>query len=109
MWPGAYRLAKETGSKIVPVIHYLADPHKKYKGNVIHTVVADPISIEELSEQEGIQLLRDTIATWYFLMMEKYGQSTREELLEGYENADDAWESYISKHISTIETKNILK
>lgn len=103
LWPGAYRLAKETGSRIVPVIHYLADPHKKYKGNVIHTVVADPISIEGLSEQEGIQLLRDTIATWYFLMMEKYGQSTREELLEGYENADDAWENYISKHTSCVK------
>ncbi len=97
-WPGAYRLARESGSKIVPVIHYLADPHKKYRGNVIHTVIADPISLEGLDEQEGLALLRDTIATWYFRLMEKYGQSTREELLNGFETADDAWESYISKH-----------
>lgn len=46
LWPGAYRLAKETGCKIVPIIHYLADPHKKYEGNVIHTVIADPVSME---------------------------------------------------------------
>ena len=97
-WPGAYRLAKETGCKIVPVIHYLADPHKKYKGNVIHTVIADPISMEGLDEQEGLALLRDTMATWYFCLMEKYGQSTREELLNGFETANDAWESYMAMH-----------
>ena len=103
LWPGAYRLATETGSKIVPVIHYLADPHKKYKGNVIHTVVADPISMEGLSENEGLTLLRDTMAKWYFLLMEKYGQTTREELLDGFENAEDAWEAYISMHTGCVK------
>lgn len=102
LWPGAYRIAKETGSQIVPIIHYLADPHKKYKGNVIHTVVADPISMEGLSETEGLALLRDTMATWYFLLMEKYGRTTREELLEGFESADDAWEAYIAMHTGCV-------
>ena len=102
-WPGAYRLAKETGSKIVPVIHYLADPHKKYKGNVIHTVIADPISMEGLDEQEGLELLRDTMATWYFHLMEKYGKSSREELLAGFETADEAWESYMAMHTGCVK------
>ena len=102
LWPGAYRIAKETGSKIVPIIHYLADPHKKYKGNVIHTVVADPISMEGLTEREGLALLRDTMATWYFLLMEKYGRTTREELLAGFETADDAWEAYIAMHTGCV-------
>lgn len=103
LWPGAYRLAKETGSKIVPVIHYLAAPHKKYEGNVIHTVIADPISMDGLDEQEGQALLRDTMATWYYYLMEKYGQSTREELLDGFETADDAWESYIAMHTGCVK------
>lgn len=103
LWPGVYRVAKETGCKIVPVIHYLADPHKKYEGNVIHTVVADPISMEGLSEKEGLALLRDTMATWYFLLIEKYGQSTREELLNGFETADEAWEDYIAMHTAAVE------
>lgn len=102
-WPGAYRLAKENNRKIVPVIHYLADPHKKYKGNVIHTVIADPISMDGLDEQEGQALLRDTMATWYYYLMEKYGQSTREELLNGFESADDAWESYIAMHTGCVK------
>ena len=103
LWPGAYRLAKETGCKIVPVIHYLADPHKKYKGNVIHTVIADPISMDGLGEQEGQALLRDTMATWYYYLMEKYGQSTREVLLDGFETADDAWESYMAMHTGCVK------
>ena len=103
LWPGAYRLAKETGCKIVPVIHYLADPHKNYEGNVIHTVVADPISMEGMSEKDGLELLRDTMATWYFYLMEKYGQTTREELLEGFESTDEAWESYLEMHTGCVK------
>ena len=103
LWPGAYRLAKETGCKIVPVIHYLADPHKNYEGNVIHTVVADPISMEGMSEKDGLELLRDTMATWYFYLMEKYGQTTRKELLEGFESTDEAWESYLEMHTGCVK------
>lgn len=103
LWPGAYRLAKETGCKIVPVIHYLADPHEKRKGNVIHTVIADPISMDGLSEAEGTELLRDTMATWYYRLMEKYGSSTREKLLSGFDTADEAWENYISIHTGCVK------
>ena len=101
-WPGAYRLAIESGSKIVPVIHYLADPHKKHAGNVIHTVVADPISMEGLTEEEGLALLRDSMATWYYLLMKKYGQSSRQELLGKYSTADEAWDAYIQMHTSYV-------
>lgn len=102
LWPGAYRMARETGSVIVPVIHYLADPHKKYPGNVIHTVVADPIRVDNLEEAEALELLRDTMATWYFLLMEKYGRSTRAELLEGFRNAEEAWEHFLTQHVGAI-------
>lgn len=103
LWPGVYRMAKGTGCKVVPVIHYLADPHKKYEGNVIHTVIADPISMNGLSEQEGLEVLRDTMATWYFLLMEKYGQTTRKELLSGFVAADDAWETYMEMHTGCLK------
>lgn len=102
-WPGAYRLARESGSKIVPVIHYLADPHQKYEGNVIHTVVADPISMEGLTEEEGLALLRDSMASWYYLLMKKYGQSSRQELLGEYDTADDAWDAYIQMHTGCVK------
>lgn len=64
--------------------------------------MADPISIDGLSEEEGLELLRDTMATWYYLMMEKYGKSTRRELLEGFDSADAAWDSYIAMHTGKV-------
>ena len=103
LWPGAYRLAKETGCKIVTVIHYLAEPHKKYDDNVIHTIIADSISMDGLDEQEGQVLLRDTMATWYYLLMEKYGQTTHEKLLDEFETSDAAWEDYISMHTGCVK------
>ncbi len=102
LWPGIYRAATETGAKIIPVIHYLADPQKKYKTNLIHTVVADPISVEGLSEAEGLSYIRDTMATWYFLLMERYGQTTREALLGEYATANDAWEGFMQIHTSRV-------
>lgn len=59
--------------------------------------------MEGLSEQEGNALLRDTMATWYFLLMEKYGQTTREELLAGFETTDDAWEDYVAMHTGCVK------
>ena len=101
-WPGVYKIAKETGCKVIPVIHYLANPHEKAKDNVIHTVIADPISIEGLSEVEGLELLRDTMATWYYRLMERYGKSTRQELLSDFSSSEEAWEDYIAEHTRSI-------
>ena len=43
------------------------------------------------------------MATWYYLLMEKYGQTTREELLHGFETTDDAWESYLAMHTGCVK------
>ena len=102
LWPGIHRLARETGCQVVPVVHYLADPHKKYRGNVIHTVVCDPISMGDLTEVEGLERLRDAMATEYFLLMEKYGRTTRAELLAGFATADEAWESWLARHTGAV-------
>ena len=102
-WPGIYKIAKETGADIVPVIHYMEDTSRPGKDNIIHTVIDNPINISNLSEEEGLELIREKIATWYYLMMEKYGQSTREELLEGYDNSTEAWEEHLKRRISTAD------
>lgn len=79
-WPGVYRTAQETGAKVVPVAHYQRDKtSKKIPGNEIHTVIDDPMDITNMSEKEGLELLRDKIATWYWLMMEQYGKSSNYE------------------------------
>lgn len=78
LWPGVYRIACRTGSKIVPVVHYVSDYSEKATDNIIRTVVDDPFSIDTLSEKEALDLIRDRLATWHYLMMEKYGKTSRE-------------------------------
>mgnify|MGYP006948518365 FL=1 len=58
--------------------------------------------MDDLSEKDALSLLRDTMATWYYLMMERYGQTTRQELLEGFSSSDEAWESYLAMHTGKI-------
>ena len=99
-WPGFYRIAQETGAKIVPIVHYLRDPFERT--NPIHTVMDDPIDITKLSEREALELVRDTMATWYYLMMEKYGKTTRAELLQG-KSYDEAWHEFLDKLISEVD------
>lgn len=97
LWPGAVRLAQEQNVQLVPIVHYLSDPHKRYKGNVIHTAVGEPICVTGLSEAEGIRMLRDTMATLYYDLMDRYGHTTRSELL-GSLSSDEAWEEYLKIH-----------
>lgn len=88
-WNGIYRLANESGVKVVPISHYLVDPTHSIlpkELNPIHTVVDDPIDLAVFpSEKTAISYLRDVISSWYYLMMEKYGKMTRGELVKLYE------------------------
>ena len=102
LWPGVYRLAIESGCPVVPVIHYLRDEHSKEKDNLIHTVIDDPIDMTVFSETQALRHLRDVMATWYYLMMERYGQSTHSEVLDGYDTADDAWDDYLKMHTGAV-------
>lgn len=87
-WNGVYRAANEKGAPIVPIIHYIFDPTQKilpHELNPVHTVVADPIDITKFSEKAGLTYLRDVISSWYYLMMEKYGKMSREEMIDAYQ------------------------
>ena len=70
--------------------------------NVIHTVVDEPLRLDDLPEKEALSLLRDRMATWYYLMMERYGQSTRQDLLSDFGSSEEAWEDYIAEHTRPI-------
>ena len=101
-WPGIYRIAKATGAKVVPVVHYIRNTEDPSPENVIHTVVDEPLRLDDLPEKEALSLLRDRMATWYYLMMERYGKSTRQELLSDFSSSEEAWEDYIAEHTRSI-------
>ena len=101
LWPGIYRTSQETGAKVVPIVHYLRDMAKPGKDNPIHTVVDDPIDITNMSEKQALSYLRDVMATWVYLMMEKYGKSTRDECFNGSSSYDEIWERELIKRVAT--------
>jgi 1-acyl-sn-glycerol-3-phosphate acyltransferase len=86
LWSGIYQIAVETGEPVVPIVHYIYDPTIQIdsKLNPIHTVVDQPIYIGDMGEKAALNHLRDVMATWYYLMMERYGKTTREELMDFY-------------------------
>lgn len=104
-WPGIYRISKETGAKIVPIIHYIKDPTCHSPENEIHTVIDDAVRIDDMSESAALEYLREIMGTWYYLMMEKYGKSTREIETAGFPNRSLAWEHQLTERIKPIEKR----
>ena len=104
-WPGVYRLAKETNSKVVPIVHYIYDPTQRIPKelNPIHTVIDDPIDITYMPEKEALEYYKDLLGTWYYIMMEKYGKTTREELLKGYDDMASAFEEIMEAMMKTVD------
>lgn len=101
MWPGIYRIACETGAKIVPVVHYIRDTSNTEKNNPIHTVIDDPVRIDNLSERAALDYVRDILATWFYLMMEIYGKTTRRELL-GNDSLEKVWERKLAGSVKLV-------
>ena len=104
-WPGVYRLAKETNSKIVPIVHYIYDPTQRIskKENPIHTVIDDPIDITHMSEKEALEYYRDVLATWYYIMMEKYGKTTRADIIGGHSDVVSAYEEVLETMVKMVD------
>ncbi len=109
LWNGVYRLAQETGAKIVPIIHYIADPTYTMdkKSNPMHTVVDDAIDVKLLSQDQVLEKIRDSFSTWHYLMMEKYGKTTREELVGSFATSQEAWEDQLRKRVQTADKYDI--
>lgn len=107
LWPGIYRIAKQTGAKIVPIVHYTSDMLNKDKESKIHTVIDDPIDITGMTEEEALTVLRDTMATWSYLMMEKYGRSTRKKEVKKNQTSTEAWEEHLRERIKTADRYDV--
>ena len=103
LWRGAYVLSCETGALALPMVHYLRDKNGNVVNNPIHTVVDEPIALYNLPEQAALNYLRDVLATWYSLMMEKYGKSTKEKELKGFSCWQDAQMSKLKDSVATVD------
>lgn len=100
LFSGVYRIAKEKNIKIVPVTHYKEKAFSTIREDTIHTVVDDSIDVSCMNKEEALTILKDTFAYWKYLMMEKYGQSSRKEELNDIVDVDDFWENKIQNRPS---------
>ncbi len=95
LFPGVYKIAKEKNVSIVPIVHYKENTLSSSKDDIIHTVVDDPIDVSNMSQEEALTVLKDTYAYWKYLMMERYGQSTRAKELGEYVDSNLYWEDQL--------------
>lgn len=104
LWEGFYDIAlKDDGTfyPIVPIVHYIENTYKKGKDNIIHTIIDEPIYLNEMKKEEAILYIKERMETWLFKLMEKYGKTTREELLNGFNSSKDYFEDELINRIKT--------
>lgn len=76
LFPGPWKLAVETGCQVVPVAAFL-DPGE----DTIYMRYGEPLELDAMEREEALNLLRDTMATMLFEMMEAYAAPLRREKL----------------------------
>lgn len=118
LFAGPYVLSQLTGKKVVALSTF-SDP----ESDTIHIMASDPIDMTNMSKEEALELLRDTMATMMYEEIEKY--STPYERSKYYEDIHmqhmesrrkeylkekwtrDVWDEeltvYKPKHITTAE------
>lgn len=90
LYPGIYDIAKNKKALIVPIATILED-------GVCHAIMDEPFDITKFERQEGLNILRDKMATAKFELMEKYAHANRCDL----EPINQYWNKYLEDLIST--------
>ena len=103
LFGGVYEISKKSGCDVVPIIHYVRDPEIIDKSNKIYTVVENSVPLYQYEKTKGLSYLRDILSTWQFLMMEKYGQSTREQELCGFSSSAEKWHHCVKERMKYVE------
>ena len=67
LFAGPYVLSQLTGKKVVALSTF-SDP----ESDTIHIMASDPIDMTNMSKEEALELLRDTMATMMYEQIEKY-------------------------------------
>jgi len=98
LWPGIYRIAKEANALVMP----LSSVNKDMKIDRIifkrsYSILGEPIDVTSCSEEEGLRLIRDGMATYKYELMEKYFKYKRKKIGDG----DIYWNNYVQELIKS--------
>lgn len=103
-WPAFWKFAKEHNYIVVPIIHYIEEPHILSKDNTIHTIIDDPIYLKDIPDDVDIPAyMRDIMSTWQYRMMEVYGRSKRSKEMQGFATSDELWDYRLQQRMETVD------
>ena len=92
LFPGVYRMAAMTKVPVIPISTMLY-------GDKFYVSRGKPLFLYKYDQNEGLSILRDAFASLKWEIMEKYGNTSREELLRG--RAPSAyWNDHLEEYIA---------
>lgn len=95
LFPGIYDVAKKSGALIAPIATYR-------NGKKAYGILEEAFDICQYEREQGIQMLRDKMATMQYELMENYGIASRSEFPYG-EAADEYWTDFIDGLMAEVE------
>lgn len=91
LFPGVYDVAKQSGALAVPVAII-------QEGNKVYAKVCDAFDITQYERQEGLDTLRDLMATAKYELMEKYSRCSRADI----GNAKEYWKNFLDDLVNQM-------
>jgi len=98
LWPGIYRIAKENNALVMPIASINKDMDiDDDKDKTCYSILGEPIELSQYSEKEGLKVLRDSMASLKYELMERYSSSERKNI----GNGSQYWNGYVGELIKT--------
>ena len=95
LFSGIYEVAKKSGALVVPIATYRNNKNA-------YGILDEAFDICQYDREEGLQILRDKMATIQYELMENYGICSRDEFPYG-EAADRYWKDFIDGLMAEVE------
>ena len=95
LFPGIYDVAQKSGALVVPIATYR-------NGKKAYGITEEAFDICQYGREDGIQILRDKMATTQYELMEKYGTCSRNEFPYD-EKTDKYWADFIDGLMAEVE------
>lgn len=92
LYPGVYRIAAITDAPVIPISTMMYEDR-------FYVSRGKELYLSQLNQQDALRMLRDSLATLKWEIMEKYGTDTREHLLQG-KSPDVYWADHIEDYIA---------
>lgn len=95
LFPGIYDVAQKSGALVAPIATYR-------NGKESYGITEEAFDICQYDREQGIQILRDKMATMQYELIEKYGVANRDDFPYG-EVADKYWTDFIDGLMAEAE------